>query len=290
MTQITGYQFVNSVTDLQNIQNDLAGNYALGKDIDASGSTFTTLGFASNSAFSGQFDGMWHTISSLSPKFDAVFNDIGANGVVRNVNVNSKVGTTVFFFDGSAILAIHNHGTVANVFTSGSIVSEGSDAGDSFAGLVATNYGLIERSGSSATVASDGTAAGLVLTNEGTITESYSIGPVSGLSSHGPAGGLVGFNGGTVTQSFVAGPARSVSRQVGGVCASCGGLGSDVYWNVQTTGQPTSGGNLPASNGLTTAQMSNPATFAGWDFGPNAAWVMLPGATYPVLAWQVARH
>jgi filamentous hemagglutinin family protein len=291
VTQVTGYKLVNSLTDLQNISLDLAGNYALGKDIDAGNSAFTTLGYFSATPFTGQFDGRWHTISNISPRFDAVFNDIGVKGVVRDVNVNSTVGTTVFFFDGAAILAIHNHGTVANVFTSGSIASsEGNDSGDSFAGLVATNYGLIARSGSSATVSADGSVAGLVLANEGTITESYSIGPVSGISSHGPAGGLVGINSGTITQSFVSGPVRSVSGQVGGVCASCGGLGNDVYWDVQTTGQPSSGGNLPASNGLTTAQMSAPASFAGWDFGPNGAWVMLPGATHPVLAWQVTGH
>jgi hypothetical protein len=49
----------------------------------------------------------------------------------------------------------------------------------------------------------------------------------------------------------------------------------------------TSGGNLPPSNGLTTAQMSDPASFAGWDFSSNGAWTMPAGATHPVLRWQV---
>lgn len=100
-------------------------------------------------------------------------------------------------------------------------------------------------------------------------------------------------NAGTITQSFASGPVVSTSPYAGGICSSdlCDGvLGKDVYWNAQTTGQLTSGGNLPASNGLTTAQMSNPASFIGWDFGPHGTWVMLPGATHPVLAWQVAPH
>ncbi|WP_353889435.1 hypothetical protein [uncultured Paraburkholderia sp.] len=82
------------------------------------------------------------------------------------------------------------------------------------------------------------------------------------------------------------------STTTGGVCApACGGIiGSDVYWNVQTTGQSSSGGNLPASNGLTTAQMTDPASFVGWDFGSNGAWTMPPGATHPVLTWQVTGH
>ncbi len=191
VTQITGYQLVNSVTDLQNIGNNLAGNYALGKDLDAGNSAFQTLGFAAGIPFTGQFDGMWHTISNLLPSFDAVFGDIGPSGVVRDVNVNANVGQVDFFFDnGTAILAIQNHGTIANVFTSGVIASR--NLGNEYAGLVATNFGLIARSGSSAAVTADGNVGGLVIGNEGTITESYATGPVLGLTSHGPAGGLVG--------------------------------------------------------------------------------------------------
>ncbi|HEX7933765.1 MAG TPA: filamentous hemagglutinin N-terminal domain-containing protein [Paraburkholderia sp.] len=290
VTQITGYQLVNSVTDLQNIDNDLAANYALGKDIDASNAAFTTLGYASATPLTGQFDGMWHTISNLSPRFNSLFSAIGTQGVVRDVNLNSNSSTVVFFANGTGMLAASNRGTIANVFTTGSIVSATNDAGDSFAGLVAQNYGLIARSGSGARVTADGFTAGLVLDNEGTITESYVSGPVSGISSHGPTGGLVGSNAGTITQSFVSGPVRAVSRQVGGICAVCSGIGDDVYWNVETTGQAVSGGNLPASNGLTTAQMSNPASFAGWDFGPNGAWAMPAGATQPVLRWQITAH
>ncbi|MGF6916778.1 hypothetical protein OKW28_000951 [Paraburkholderia sp. 40] len=292
VTQITGYQLVNSVTDLQNIGNNLAGNYAIGKDLDAGNSAFQTLGFAAGTSFTGQFDGMWHTISNLLPRFDAVFGDIGPSGVVRDLNVNANVGQVFFFLaNGTAILAIQNHGAIANVFTSGVIASE--NLGNDYAGLVATNFGLIARSGSSATVTADSAVGGLVISNEGTITESYATGPVSGFSSHSSAGGLVGSfvgNTGTITQSFASGRVSALSGIAGGICATCGALGSDVYWNVQTTGQPASGGNLPAANGLTTAQMSDPTSFAGWNFGPNGVWVMLPGATHPVLAWQVAPH
>lgn len=59
VTQITAYQLVNSLTDLQSVSANLAGNYALGKDIDASASTngtFVPLGNYST-PFSGQFDG-----------------------------------------------------------------------------------------------------------------------------------------------------------------------------------------------------------------------------------------
>jgi filamentous hemagglutinin family protein len=315
VTQITGYQLVNSVTDLENVASNMAGNYALGKDIDGSNFAFVTLGVPPPEVpimFTGQFDGMWHTISNVVPSDLAIFQDIGATGVVRDVNVNSNVSPTAppgTLPLGAGILAFYNYGTIANVFTSGAFGTPVSNSYTEIAGLVAENDGLIARSGSSATL-QGGSAAGLALTNGGTITESYTTGSVTGSErSYVSAGGLVlsnesvmyvGHGGtliqGTITQSFVAGPVSSGttggSTTTGGICApGCGGnIGSDVYWNVQTTGQSSSGGNLPASNGLTTAQMSDPASFVGWDFGPNGAWTMPPGATHPVLTWQVTGH
>jgi hypothetical protein len=242
----------------------------------------------------------------------AIFQDIGATGVVRDVNVISNVSPTappVTLPLGAGILAFYNYGTIANVFTSGAFGTQVSNSYTDIAGLVAENDGLIARSGSSATL-QGASAAGLAITNGGTITESYTTGSVTGSEqSYVSAGGLVlsnesvmyvGHGGtliqGTITQSFVAGPVSSGttggSTTTGGICApGCGGnIGSDVYWNAQTTGQSSSGGNLPTSNGLTTAQMSDPASFVGWDFGPNGAWTMPPGATHPVLTWQVTGH
>jgi hypothetical protein len=40
---------------------------------------------------------------------------------------------------------------------------------------------------------------------------------------------------------------------------------------------------------LSAAQMSTPASFAGYDFGPGGVWSMPSGATHPVLSWQTAR-
>lgn len=49
----------------------------------------------------------------------------------------------------------------------------------------------------------------------------------------------------------------------------------------------STGTQIPAANGLTTAQMSDPASFGGYDFGRNGVWAMPAGATHPVLRWQV---
>jgi filamentous hemagglutinin family protein len=342
VTQATGYKLVNSLTDLQNVALDLAGNYALGKDIDASGThaapSFVPLG---NSAtpFSGQFDGMGHVIDRLAG-FDTfttptagLFGVIGTTGVVR------KVGLTNAYIGGYSgvygALAGQNEGLITYAYVSGQVYG-GSFEGETVGGLVGRNGGLIERSSSSATMGNGGMLGGLVGINYGTIDQSYATGDVVP-NIHGVAGGLVGnnfgtvshsyttgvtfgdfsvgglvlANAGTIEQSFATGPVEiycnisSCNNVHGGIAASTGGavdnngnfipapgatIASNVYWNKETTGQPTdvgSGTQLPASNGLTTAQMSSPASFdASWDFSPTGIWVIPAGATHPVLRWQ----
>ncbi|MBB5509362.1 filamentous hemagglutinin N-terminal domain-containing protein [Paraburkholderia atlantica] len=289
LSQITGYKLVNTAQDLQNIENDMSGNYALGRDVDAGGYAFKTLGFASKLSFTGQFDGMWHSVSNIRPDTDAVFSDIAANGAVRDVNIlNAQSGTYAPSYRSDGILAMSNHGLIINTFTSGYIAPASNAAGATLGGLVGTNYGTIARSGSGANVTADSGGGGLVYSNLGTITQSYATGNVAANESRGSSGGLVNRNTGTITESFASGKVSAFNLvTVGGVCEFCTGLGSDVYWDTETTGQAKSGGNLPASNGLTTAQMSDPRSFVGWNFGSNGAWVMPTGATHPVLRWQV---
>ncbi|MDR7010083.1 two-partner secretion domain-containing protein [Paraburkholderia strydomiana] len=289
VTQITDYKLVNTVQDLQNIGSDMSGNYALGHDIDATGYAFKTLGFASKMQFSGQFDGMWHSVSHIKPDTDAVFSDIAANGVVRDVNIVDAVsGTYAPSYKPDGILAMSNYGLIVNTFTSGYVSGSSNASGATIGGLVGTNYGMIARSGSNATVYADSGGGGLVFDNEGTITQSYATGIVAANESRGSSGGLIHHGNGTVTESFASGKVSAFNLvTVGGVCEYCSGLGSDVYWNKETTGQAQSGGNLPASNGLTTAQMSDPRSFVGWNFGSDGAWAMPTGATHPVLRWQV---
>jgi len=191
---------------------------------------------------------------------------------------------------------------------------------------VGRNDGLIERSWSSAFVGSAGLLGGLVGLNEGTILQSYATGVASagnhgvagalagfngGTISQSYAtgtsygslstGGLVYENAGTIEQSFAAGLVQGyccappdTPTSFGGIAAynhpdPNAGISANVYWDKQTTTRSVSAGTgpqLPASNGLTTAQMSDPASFVGWDFGPTGAWVMPAGASHPVLRWQ----
>ncbi|MGG1948804.1 filamentous hemagglutinin N-terminal domain-containing protein [Trinickia sp. NRRL B-1857] len=95
VTQITGYLLVNSLADLEHVNANLAGNYALGRDIDASSTSdgsYVPIGSGST-AFTGQFDGQSHTIRSLTidglpTQTVGMFASLGKTAVVRDLNVN----------------------------------------------------------------------------------------------------------------------------------------------------------------------------------------------------------
>ena len=161
-------------------------------------------------------------------------------------------------------------------------------------GLVGLNFGSITSSCSAASVRGHKGVGGLVGLNSwpGAIDSSFSSGSVSGTGSYYDVGGLVGSNGGSVSTSYSTG---RVSSSVNGE-ASVGGLvgaGSPsntiaCFWDIQTSGHVTSAGGT----GLTTAEMQDLQTFlnARWDFvdevgnGTCDYWQIFPGE-YPHLSY-----
>lgn len=236
VTQITSYKLVNQLQDLIDINGDLTGNYALGRDIDANlggipGRSFIPLGAYPN-GFTGQFDGRGHTIHSLNlvgvqGDYAGLFGILGKSAVVRDLNLNGtltvNVGATSVSGD-IGLLAGENDGTILRVNTSGTVIDYYERTTSSAGGLVGVNLGTIEHSSSSATVDA-GSAGGLVGWNQGTVSQSHASGQVQGGSlSQGP-GGLVSKNDGTISQSYATG---LVMARCDGGCSGAGGL---VYDN-----------------------------------------------------------
>jgi hypothetical protein len=157
-------------------------------------------------------------------------------------------------------------------------------------GLVGFNEGMVTNSYSLGSVTGGSRIGGLVGTNSnGTVSNSYSSGSVTG---GGAVGGVVGKNDfGTVRNSYSTG---SVTGQwpVGGLVGENSGTVSNSFWDIETSGQATSDGGT----GKTTAEMKNIATFtgAGWNMiavtpgERNTAytWNTVDGQTYPFLSWQ----
>ncbi|SAK77636.1 filamentous hemagglutinin-like protein [Caballeronia fortuita] len=331
VTQATAYKLVNNLTDLSNVSKDLAGNYALGKDIDASATAypnyFTAIG-ATATPFTGQFDGFGHTIDKLTTTANldddrqGMFGVIGANGVVRDLNLTNS-NTNGYSSGAFGLLAGQNNGVVAYVNTTGS-VSQNGFGGAGAGGIVGVNNGIVERSSSTADVGYQIPAGGLVGVNNGTIAQSYASGTTYA-GTHGETGGLVAFNNGLITQSYATGGVGGFGGgglvyvngttgvinesfavgQVGGggppgdayggiAAYNQGAIHNNVYWNRDTTIRTSAAGSNsgtapPDSNGLTTAQMSNPSNFLDWGIPSNGVWAMPSGATHPVLQWQQAQ-
>ncbi|KXU86739.1 filamentous hemagglutinin [Caballeronia megalochromosomata] len=289
VTQITAYKLVNTLADLSSVPKDLTGNYALGRDIDASATAspnvFTAIG-ATQAPFTGQFDGFGHTIdklttvSNLNDDRYGLFGVIGTRGVVRNLTLTN--GSTGGYTGAFGLLAGQNDGLVTYVSTTGGVGQNGF-GGAGAGGLVGVNNGIIERSSSAAEVGYQIPAGGLVGVNNGTIMQSYATGTTYG-GNHGETGGLVAFNNGLITQSYATGTVGGLggggivylngSKGVidesfavgqigfgdalgyaqGGIAAyNQGAIHTNVYWNKDTTMQTGAAG----SNSGTVPPVSN---------------------------------
>jgi hypothetical protein len=100
------------------------------------------------------------------------------------------------------------------------------------------------------------------------VSNSYSSGNVTGEQWSSYIGGLVGGSTGTVSNSF---------------------------WDIETSGRPTSAGGT----GKTTVEMRGVGTFSGaaWNIvavansgtrNPSHIWNIVDGETYPFLSWEPA--
>ena len=140
---------------------------------------------------------------------------------------------------------------------------------------------------STGTVSGSG-AAGLVGSNEGTVTHCYGTGVVAATTPPGwPS------NNGTVAYCYSTGAVKGNYGVGGLVLTSSFGAVMACFWDTQTSGQATSAGGT----GKTTAEMQTGNTFlnAGWDFvgetknGTEDIWWILEGKDYPRLWWEAAR-
>ncbi|MCX7293714.1 filamentous hemagglutinin N-terminal domain-containing protein, partial [Janthinobacterium sp.] len=222
-----------------------------------------------------------------------MFGSIGTAGAVRNlglsnVNIAGSVATYGSSYAGIGALAAANNGKIDNVYSSGAVSGSGYvnlgglvginagtisnsrvagtvvSAGDpgpggygaagGFVGLNAAG-GLIKSSSSSATTSSTRyVAAGLVVTNSGTISDSYATGTVNAGGNYG--GGLVSFNNATISNSYATG-AMNGTGSAGGLVGT-NSSDSATISNSYATGKVSStGGYVGGLVGLLRGTLSN---------------------------------
>ena len=238
-----GYTVIKNMSALQGM---VAGNYALGGDLDAS----NVANFAPIVSFTGIFDGLGHTISGLTinrPDQDNVglFGSI-YNATLRNVGLEGGSVTGKYRVGGLVGLMHSSHGSRASIshaYATGAVTGSYDVGG--LVGSSSSNFGSSNNS----------------------ISHAYAMGAVTGPSN---VGGLVGDNsplsgGGTsITDSFWDTNTTGQSGSAGGgtgkstaemqTQATYAGWDFDSTWRIGATGAGTDGYafyGLPTLQGVT---------------------------------------
>ncbi len=255
-------------TDLQGIQGQLNGLFALGSDIVATGTSgwntaagFTPIGTTAT-PFTGRLEGLGHTISNLSINLNSdqagLLGVVGASGVVSNLVLS---GVNVSANNDVGGLVGHNDGTLSNVAVSGSVsgaqnvggVAGTNDTGasiigasanvsilGSFAtgGLIGLNAGAVVASSSAGDVSSEGMiAGGLIGDNSANLSGLTSSAYVHGVNVD-QIGGLVGHSTGSISNSTASGNVSGASQAGGLVGATTATISSSqAFGNVSGTSQ-----------------------------------------------------
>jgi filamentous hemagglutinin family protein len=209
------YTVINTASQLAAARSNPAGRYALGSNINLSGTWTTALDNGGTSGFTGKFNGLGHQISGFKSTATSLFGTIGSGAAVSNLNVgtatikaNSSSGKTSL-----GVVADINRGSIVNVIIPSSTwdITDTSNRSTTITAagvLVGTNYGLIAQSnvGSSFIQGVTNTTGGLVGVNEstGVIVDSWAGGGIRNEngSTTGYVGGLVGLNNGMVKRSY----------------------------------------------------------------------------------------
>ena len=152
--------------------------------------------------FSGTLNGNDHTITMEGTREQGLFNEIGEEGKVLNVDI--EVSGTISK-DGGTIGAVAgtNNGEISGCDVTGGTI-ESTNKGD-VGGIVGDNRGTIEGCSSAAAVKNGQNTGGIAGSNSdgGSITDCCSTGTVTSGNSYSNTGGVVGYNeGATITACY----------------------------------------------------------------------------------------
>lgn len=222
--------YYKTETDAGRTTGILGYNFALKNDINASDvSGYEAIGTNSANGFTGTFDGRGNRIIGLKVENAngnaGIFDTIGTNGVVKDVNIYS--GTFTGSKNAGAVAGVNN-GRIEGIVTFGNTVTSNGNTLTSkgnAGGIVGVN-----NSGNFSKNETTGSANDGVLT--GGIYDVESTGSVIAGSSSAVAGGLVGTNNGGLANSF-SDSAVTVKVDNQNPVTTTGGLGGVVGVNAE---------------------------------------------------------
>ena len=207
LTKADGYMWVEDVEQLQAINTNLGGNYALRNSIDATstddgGAGFKPIGLNENgkvkdTGFTGKFDGIDYNIFGLTINND--YTNVGLFGETNGATINNVTlvgGSVTGAAHVGAVVGSALNGTViSNVINSASVNGIDGTNGNNIGGIVGVAYDttITNAVNTGAVDGKNNNVGGLVglLENGSTLNgNSYNLGDVSGTEAN--VGGLVG--------------------------------------------------------------------------------------------------
>ena len=248
-TTVKGYMWVEDVKQLQAIDTNLGGNYALRNSIDGTqANNFKSIG--SNTAFSGKFDGIDYNIFNL------------------NISGTDNVG----------LFGKTNGATINNVTLVGGSITGGSITGGNNVGAVVGNANntILNNVVNSAAVSGNNNVGGIVgsATNSA-IKDAINTGTINGSGDN--VGGLIGnlqdskldttkeVEKGLIGNSYNLGDVSGKGHNVGGLVGSASnstiGDGTNLVYNrLDVTGAYNVGGIVGNMVGSTVQNAENSGT------------------------------
>ena len=307
---------VSTIEQVQAFEENRAGHYAFGADIDASATEAWNdgAGFEPIADFTGTLDGRGHKVTDLvinqpGTRWVGLFGTAAEGSEIRNLSFeDARVtgGATVGILAGRGagdIVQVHASGVVngeewtgglvgnlqetgviSRSSTSGSVSGSGARIG----GLVGQHDGHVEYSYSLSAVAGRTSVGGLAGRSSGTTQSSYSVVGseddgehiVQGAHSGSEVGGLIG----TIEASTIISDSYTVSYQT---TDRLGFVGHRLVGHDWGTGDGTSSSywgtdSTPRQDIARSLEaMRQAATFDGWDF--DTVWTIDEDADYPDL-------
>jgi filamentous hemagglutinin family protein len=261
------YTLLASMSNMQDINDKLTGDFALANSLDAS-SVANWIPLGTNGAgsvrnsgrgFAGIFEGLGNTISNLIVNI-GTHDDAGlfgySSGTIENIGL---IGGSVTGRADIGELAGDNIGTISNAYATGNVVGD-VKSGVDIGGLVGENSGLIDDSYAAGAVSGGSVVGGFVGGNDpdGTIANSYATGnasAVGGGSAAGAVGGFAGTNAGAIMESYATGAVAGTGDyvDVGGLVGANGSSASEESASISNsyaTGAVSANGTSVLVGGL----------------------------------------
>ena len=289
---------VETLDHLDNVRNYLSSHFIQISDIDASPTSTWNSGAGwvpvrtSSPYFTGSYDGDHHKITDLhinrSANYQSLFG-YTSGAMISNLHLIDVDITGAGYVSG-LVGSMDNSSVIDRCSVKGHITGS-SDYVAPIAAYVINNS-IVSRSFANAQTRGLGYVAGLVgrVGVGSEAIDSYAMGSASRISGNSVfMGGIAGYNNASniircySTVSIHHEDAADPTNNGITYGAQGGFVMEDNFWDIETSGQTSSGGN---ATGKTTAEMKQEITFTNWDFVTGPVWKIKETVTYPYLAWQ----